>query len=349
MTSFRVKDHSGQNAIAWHGLLSYRNSLVMIPWTRPLPRNGYTRCHCHCAFLWHVLLRLLRFYAHARKIFGGEGLRKSHEGASSPLQERRRGQTKGFAKATKIPSKNALHSLLHHRLIVVADFNISRMCFAERFTTTRFHARMRCILCSTIDWLSLLLSTFQECYWPSYYYGRRFPDRATYGRRFPDRATRQWVTLTKFYYGASLPLIELPTGVASLIELHVNALHWPSFTRQCVTLTKFYYGASLPLIELHMGVASLFELQVNVLHWLTHRSDFRCAFELFDAHPLLGCSCLMLNRKCHHPYFTWGGVIVYFLPVYLYDIVYIILTLFVAQHALFYSPISHGGERLSIR
>jgi hypothetical protein len=37
--------------------------------------------------------------------FGGEGLRKSHEGASSLLQERRRFQTKGFAKATKIPKQ----------------------------------------------------------------------------------------------------------------------------------------------------------------------------------------------------------------------------------------------------
>jgi hypothetical protein len=81
-----------------------------------------------------VLVRLLRFYAHPPKIFGGEGLRKSHEGASSPLQERRRFQTKGFAKATKIPSKNALHSLLHHRVIVAA-FNISRMRLAARFTT----------------------------------------------------------------------------------------------------------------------------------------------------------------------------------------------------------------------
>jgi len=85
-----------------------------------------------------VLVRLLRFYAHPPKIFGGEGLRKSHEGASSPLQERRRFQTKGFAKATKIPSKNALHSLLHHRVIVAA-FNISRMRFAARFTTTSLH------------------------------------------------------------------------------------------------------------------------------------------------------------------------------------------------------------------
>jgi len=46
-----------------------------------------------------VLVRLLRFYAHPPKIFGGEGFRKSHEGASSLLQERRRFQTKGFARS----------------------------------------------------------------------------------------------------------------------------------------------------------------------------------------------------------------------------------------------------------
>jgi hypothetical protein len=119
-----------------------------------------------------VLLRLLRFYAHVRKIFGGEGLRKSHEGASSPLQERRRFQTKGFAKATKIPSKNALHSLLHHRVIVAA-FNISRMRFAARFTTKRLHG----------------------C---RYHAGHL-------SVRLQATKTRQCVTLTKIYYGPRFP------------------------------------------------------------------------------------------------------------------------------------------------
>jgi len=161
-----------------------------------------------------VLVRLLRFYAHPPKIFGGEGLRKSHEGASSPLQERRRFQTKGFAKATKIPSKNALHSLLHHRVIVAA-FNISRMRFAERFTTTRFHARMRCILCCTID--RKVPAAFNISSLSSYQVFNYKLTRVSLPRRPSFSAPSSYQDTSMRYIDqdllrASLPLIELPYG-----------------------------------------------------------------------------------------------------------------------------------------
>jgi len=107
-----------------------------------------------------VLVRLLRFYAHPPKIFGGEGFRKSHEGASSLLQERRRFQTKGFARSHQdskqkcaaffaAPSsdcrcfqhfKNALCGKIHNN----KDQGL-------RKKPPRFQAKMRCILCCIIE------------------------------------------------------------------------------------------------------------------------------------------------------------------------------------------------------
>jgi hypothetical protein len=171
--------------------------------------------------------------------------------------------------------------LLHHRVIVAA-FNISRMRFAARFTTSlhgcRYHAGP----------LSVRL-----------------------------QATKilQCVTLTKLLLRASLPLNELPSG---------RRFPWSSYKRLSFVHWVVWYS---PLCSL-----SCFMLTPLF-------------FELFYAHPLLGCSCLMLNRECHHPYFAWGGV---FVDCLLF-IFTMYLTLFVAQHALLYTPISHGRERLSIR
>ena len=114
--------------------------------------------------------------------------------------------------------------------------------------------------------------------------------------------------------------------------------------------------ASLPLNELPSGRRFPWSSykRLSFVHWVVWYSPL-CSlscfmltplfFELFYAHPLLGCSCLMLNRECHHPYFAWGGV---FVDCLLF-IFTMYLTLFVAQHALLYTPISHGRERLSIR
>ena len=206
---------------------------------------------------------------------------------------------KGFAKATKV---------LHH---LCKNVGASRP--RASLKPPRFQAKMRCILCCTIEWLSLL-STFQECalrqdsqqvytgvattpahfqcafklprfynalHWPSYFLRASLPwsswtsmilTTIFYGRRFPDRAERQW-----FWPRFS-------TGVASLIELNVNA-YWPSFST---------------------GVASPDRAT----------SDFRCSLsclilthlfiELFDTHPPVhwvvwysppcSLSCLMLTH-----------------------------------------------------
>ena len=84
--------------------------------TRPLPTNGYTWCHCHCAFLCHVLFRKLRFNAPARnvparKIFGGDVLRSSHPSRflfTYKLQERRH-----FRQRVSLHLGSFLKSLLH--------------------------------------------------------------------------------------------------------------------------------------------------------------------------------------------------------------------------------------------
>jgi len=349
MTRFWLKNPDHQNTIAWHGLISLRKMLVMSPdHLRLASLISYfaSSLLCPCAQnFWGRRVRLPRssyhdFYA-------------SMYYDPVVMNDSKQEYLCGKIHIDKIPNKNALYSLLHHRLK-------SRCCF-QHFKFIKLPSFQLQVYTGVATTPVLFQCSFKL---PRFYHELHYATPSTpsnnfslssftSGCRFPW-SSYKWVSLPwSSYKWASVPLIQLQVGVPSLIELQVDVASPDRATRQCVTLTyttNDFFAVHCPTLRLYLS--STVRASTPISHggvWLF----IFCLFILMILFISRFTFCIVQRAlSIHLLIYTFICALLSDLTAQILPVVHMIL--YITFSHLYWStmllsyPISHWGERSSV-